>query len=518
MIGIKTIGVGLFVALALAIAGAGGVLGADHLGGLTAASCLVIGLFAGLATALVDLGWRPAEPSRLGLPERGADAAPWDAPPLAQRALFTLVFVCVGLVAFGNRETALLVAAPAELTAAGSEYCAEPGDEPVAAPPKAPEPAVDVRGCALIKRAYELGYAKSLGACAPKPVEETTEAERLAVPVCEKRQRDEPFWHWTWRQWDRNTGDLAGADPIGAIGEQVDEFQVRLDYVDTAIAQQRHAIDADPRASHHIWINLPAPDEPGLLARLLAPESCDIRYRDPPVHPEAGTPAAAIEHAFARLLFDPSLGQPVGFCGDYVLHWGAPDDACERLVADPEGFLDDAGALDRVRAVLDRRQRRLEQRQLAADLGRAPRIAEPPPARGVVSFQCFAVGDTAARPVQHAIRVDGTELFVRAMAGPIDSPVAPYVGLARLLAGVVYAGAAGEVSIAGPTAPLAPRDLEARELRLLSLEHLRDADPFLGHTWPLDDADLAAVYPMHLHLSHFAEVFRNGYRRERGRL
>ena len=53
---------------------------------------------------------------------------------------------------------------------------------------------------------------------------------------------------------------------------------------------------------------------------------------------------------------------------------------------------------------------------------------------------------------------------------------------------------------------------------LTKLDLLRDADLFLGNDWLGKRPDLLAVYPYHLHLQNFIEIFRRQYKQHEGRL
>jgi hypothetical protein len=53
---------------------------------------------------------------------------------------------------------------------------------------------------------------------------------------------------------------------------------------------------------------------------------------------------------------------------------------------------------------------------------------------------------------------------------------------------------------------------------LTRLDLLRDADLFLGNDWLARRPDLLEVYPYHLHLQNFIEIFRRQYRQREGRL
>ena len=135
-----------------------------------------------------------------------------------------------------------------------------------------------------------------------------------------------------------------------------------------------------------------------------------------------------------------------------------------------------------------------------------------------MSFQCLVVGEGDGKPTHATVRVGDAELVVRAMRAPVDTRVAAYRHVARLLSGGSYAGPAGDVEVTAAEAAPTAADLGADDMRLASLELLREADPFLGHDWPLADDTLRDVYPLQLHLGNFTDVFRNRYRRERGRL
>jgi hypothetical protein len=475
------------------------------LGGASAATCLLIGVFAALATALVGVGWRP----------RG-----W------HRAGFVAGFVAIGLAVFDNDATARLTGLPAAmLEPARSKTCPPelPAGEAEAAPEPPPPPA-EQPGCALVKRAFELGYTDDLGDCAPKRVEAAAPVVVAAREVCTRRQHDEPYLHYAGRKLAGATAALSGANPVDAVSERIDTTRTRLRYLDTLIAHQLHAIGGSPHASHHLWVNLPDPRRGAWLADLLEPPRCDDRYVDLPLWPEAMPPGRLVEHVLGQLVFATRFGDAPGSCRDYAVHWGAPADACERLRAEPARFLESQGALAPVRAVLDRRRRQLELRALAEDLGERATVDEPPPPEQVVSLQCLIVDPSGtARPSGGEVVVDGDRLPVRevrlpepssAGAGPIDV----YAALAALLAGDAYGGDAADSAARLATPPPLPDELDGAGYMLTRLDRLHDADPFLGVRWPLERAELRDVYPFHRHLGTFVDAFRRRYRAQRGRL
>jgi hypothetical protein len=530
VIGARTLAALGLLALAALGAGGRGLLRAGYLDGLTATACVLIGLFAALAVALLAVGWRPGRRSRWHLGwSRSRRLLELPAP--VQVALLAATFTCIGLLAFGNREAAVLAAVPDQLRAMSlTERCGDAAGAPAvteAAPEPAPAPAA--RGCALIRRAYELGYADDLGECAPRAAEAEAEAAQAqAAAPCTARQDDEPALHYLWRILDDRAGDVAATDPAGAVARGVRELETRFGYLDTLWAHQKHSVTASPHAAHHLWTNLEAPRAGSWLASLVAGDRCHdwtdlaLRVRWPDGERAA---SALVEHALAQLLFNQRFGNPAGNCPEYTVHWGAPADACARLVASPASFLDRHDALEPIEAVLDRHRRRSELRGLDRELGETVRSA-PPPAEAVVSLQCFVVGAGGAGPATATeVSIDRVTLPVRelraaAIAVTGAGQLEVYQQLATLLAGGRYAGPiAEEASPARALAsPPGPAALEGEGFALARLEVLRQADPFLGNGWPLESDELRQVYPFHLHLDHFIDAFRRRYRMQRGRL
>jgi hypothetical protein len=522
VIGLKSLAA--LATVAVAIAASRDRLEAGYLASLSAATCIAVGAIAALAAALLAVGWRPSEPSRIGLGLGGLRApgerSPRELPGSVQRALFTVAFACAALAAFTDEATERLVGVPAALVGPSpSGTCPEPTAAPAVEAPALPPP--EVPGCALIRRAYQLGYAKSLGSCAPDALAAAPAPVNAPKPPCTLRQRDEPALHFAWRRLLERTDELTAAHPVDTVAAGARSMRIKLDHLDALVAHAGHAVAATRHASHHLWLNLPAPAGPTGLRALIEPPRCAERYDRAQPWPEAtGAEASAlVDHVVGQLLFAPGFGVVPTQCGDYGLHWDAAADACQRLLADPAGFLASAGALESVRDVLDRRRRRLELGELDRALGRRPTVAAPPEARALVSLHCFIVDPAIPAPALTGrdIEIDGQLIGVRELrvpsvrlagAGPIDV----YAQVARLLAGS---------PLVGPEPPpLAPAedDLAEPGYLLTRLDPLRDADPFAGARWPLERPDLVEVHPVHLHLHRFVDGFRRRYWAERGRL
>jgi hypothetical protein len=517
---------------AVAGAAATGRLDPAHLAALGASACFAVGLFAGLASALVAAGAKPRLPSRVGFALRqarivleDAPAPPRDLPAAVQRALLILAFACVGLGVFTNPGTARLTTLPADLAEPSpGEFCkppkaAEPAEEEAAPPP----PPVEIPGCALVKRAYELGYAKTLGSCAPKEAPVEVKAAIAAREPCALRQLDEPYLHWMYRRMSGLGAAITTTNPVDAAGHVVDETRTQLDHLDALLGAQRHAVTGTPHAHHVVFVTLPDPVQQSWLAALLTPPHCDARYAELPLWPAAdASPSLLVEHVLGQLLFAARFGTTAS-CRDYAIVWGAPGDTCTKLAADPAGVLERHALLEPVREVLDRRRRKLELRELDAKLDRKS-PPPPPPAKTLVSFACFAIDPAAAAPAVTGrdVVVDGEpvslrEIRVRVVRTTGSGVIDVYTQLATLLGGE-DAGPAVVDAGARPEPAPAPDELAGADFVLTRLDRLHGADPFAGTTWPLDRADLVEVYPFQRHLRSYVDAFRRRYRAQRGRL
>lgn len=467
MIGIKSLLAGMLAIAAVAIGAWRGVFDAEHFVHLSAGSAFAIGLFASGCAALVGFGWRPGSRSKIAIALRGArpaivdDAAlPRELPPLAQRAALVIVFATIALGTLGNEATARIASVPADLSKPSrAEYChPEPPPEPDPEPePEALPPQVDQAGCALVKRAYALGYAKSLGSCAPKTITLAPVAKKpeKVVEVCTRRQLDEPFLHYAARKLLETTSDAA---PIDALSTRIHEVRTRIDYTRDLLADIRHAVTGTPHASHHMWLDLPDPHPRTFAQRFTGHPPCATHYADLPLWPawDASTsPSLVFEHVLGQLLFATRFGTTAS-CSDFTFHWSSATDACTRLVADPAAFLAETDAMASIHAVLDRRRRQLAMRDLATALGAPPTLPEPPPARAVVSLSCLMF-DGARPAVTKTVVVEGETLVVREVhAAPIApvgaGPIAVYQAVALVLSGARYAGAASGTRVDGRTA------------------------------------------------------------------
>jgi hypothetical protein len=515
MIGLKSVSaVAIAVVLGI-IALARGALGPSYLASLSGASWFAIGLVASLGAALIGVGWRFGVPSRGaisikgGRPELVDDAeSARELPGGVQRALVVAGLAALALGALGNHAAARIVALPETIEEPSpSAYCLPKPEAPKAAPkPEAPPP--EQAGCALVKRAFALGYAKSLGSCAPKQAAAPTAEPAKKADVCERRRLDEPYFHYAYRRLADQLGKLGSTPPGEAIDHRVSDIRAHFDHAQDLMADVAHAITGTPHASHHLWIDLPDPHPVTVGERFTGIPRCSTRFADLPLWPAISDKSLLVEHVLGQLLFASRFGSTAS-CNDYTIHWNAPHDACAQLAKDPQAFLGRDGALASLRDVLDRRRRQLAIIELDTKLGRKPPVA-PPAVSAIVSLQCLSI-DKASRPTATTVTLDGEQIAVRdihvaQIRSDADGPIDVYLALAALLAGT---------DLPGPTAP---GKLGSPYFQLVNLDDLLDADPFTGARWPLQDPKLLAVYPFDHHLRAFIDTFRRRYLPQRGRL
>jgi hypothetical protein len=439
-----------------------------------------------------------------------------DLPPFVHRTVYIATFSCIALVALTNRAVALLRDVPDLLADPSREYCAEPEAAPPPEERKREKP-----GCAIVRRAFQLGYTKDLGSCAP---DLETDAARLAE-VCRRRQHDEPYLHYAWRLFDTNTQKLFEAK----AGSTTADFGTQLDHFSAMFGAMFDSVAMRPRSSHHLFTNLPDP-RPSLgdQARAAIDDSpCGARLANlahfPRMQPGATGASHLLEHVIAQLLFNPTYKPVVAECKEIIVHWGAPADACAKLAADPAGFLDAHDTADVVHDVLEMRRRKLE----LSRIGMQRQPGDTPTAQRVVSFQCLVVGDAAATPapIERTMTFDGETFRVRearmtALSSDEGSQIRLYKDLAELLAeGFGYGRLTSQQAVgARPEEATMAASFKEPTLFLTKLDLLRDADLFLGNDWLANRQDLLDVYPYHLHLLNFVEIFRRQYQQHRGRL
>jgi hypothetical protein len=446
-------------------------------------------------------------------------------PPWALRLVAILVCFCVGFMNLNNRAVALLADTPRRLGQSKAQVCAPA--EPEEDVPGSPE-----QGCELLRRAYRLGYADDLGSCGPK------EGEDEVPDLCRRRQADEPYLHYAWRLLADQADRLRTGTRRKNLGARVEQLEYQSRYVGALARSHHDTVAVARRSAHHLFTNLTNPrhSRRDQVARFLDPRWCVRQYaRMPHLLAQArgeSRPGLVLEHVVGHLLFNPAYQPVVGFCRELTIHYDAPSNSCKRLADHPQKFLREHQALESVAATLGRRERHQINQKLG--LGARPSREGPAPLiERLVSFQClvFDPGSDEADVREYPVTIDSEVLRARelrraSLETDERGQIELFQQLAILLApGFGYGRVASRETI-GDGAPSAGRSsnlpvseqFQPSSYLLTQLELLRDTDLFLGHQWIYERRDLLEVYPYHLHLANFIEVFRQYYQHQRGRL
>jgi hypothetical protein len=452
------------------------------------------------------------EHRRILVGENRGDA--YDFSPRIHYLIYVALAAWTALLTLDSRAIAALRALPEDLAAQGSEYCPELRSPSPTAANTQEEP-----GCALIRRAYELGYVKNLGPCAA-----ITETARLES--CTLRQHDEPILHYAWRRLVLFETAARAETSSERFAESKADFERRLDHLPELFEANRFTVASAARASHHIFTNLPNPG--GWLSRAHGPaldnRDCETRYRRLPSRLESTSASRHLEHVVAQLLFDTRYAPAVGSCRELTIHWDSPPDICDRLVKSPLEVLDDAGALGEVRNVLERYRVTAELQEVlpaAEGMSKLSGILRSVTRQRFVSFGCY-IEEERASP-QFAVReltLEGQRFTAPEARVPIaDSDDAHKYVASMLVPSFHYGNLLSEASSGDPLAAGVDAKFFTGQYGYLSrLDYLKDVDIFLGHDWIEERPDLMEVYPYHVHLGNYVATFRSRYRAERGRL
>jgi hypothetical protein len=530
MIGAKTLaGLALLVAALAAVIGLGS-LAPDRLVMRGFGTLLLVGAFGVVVGTLMFRFWRFGEKSRhyfrwstepsawdvseghfVGGDRRrivlgeNREGEAYDLPPRARHAMSVVIALLLALVAIDAHAIEQLGRAYEGVVSATATYCPEEEEEkPPAKDPNEP-------GCELVRRAYALGYAKSLGDCAPKKEQHAAAAR----PVCTRRQRDEPLLHYSWRLFSGFWKNLRSTTRIGYFKQARQDFRERSARLVSLGKTQGQMLASAPHASHHIWTNLPDPGDDAFQETTCTNRYLRLPHR--PTPPPGPTQASKVfEHVVAQLLFEATYEPAAGHCREYHVHWGAPVDACARLVANPEAFLKADSALAKVRVTLERYR-------LAGDLvalGGPKPGADP---ASFVSFQCYIEGAAAERKSTPftllGVRFTADDLHVAPSPPNAALYIDRYDAVARLLvSGFHYGRLLSEEGLEQGSAAGLETSFIASDFLLTRLYELESIDIYLDPGWMAHRPDLLDVYPYERHLKNYVQVFRRQYRRERGRL
>lgn len=482
----------------------------------------------------------------------------------AVRGFFCIcIFLNLALITLDNRAFDKLIYFPSEVLESKSGYCPDKEEVIENAPPKA--------GCELIIRAYKLGYAKNLGVCEPQKMDPNK------MKVCQKRREDEPYFHHMFRLLLSSIKSKIAFFDNNNVNNIARKFDLQLQKLEVLKDYQLYAISASPRASHHIWTNLPYPENVFVqkYREIFRPNYCIERFQNQTntVSLEADDErknSKLLEHVYGQLLFNPKSSITVGFCKEYKIHWNSDTNICEELVGNPKTVLQEEGVLSEVELVLKRhdianvilsldeeihnfqnkqvntRSDESKEKEIRVNKSTYRRSANKPKNRIVknkiakdkqeirrknelVSFQCFMQEiESGGRNSEDNLKLMDTNFLVRTRYFPVvegdgESQISMYRAFSKLLEDRFYYSqltSRSDFIVKGESrdAPGGKGLLEEPTYLFSRLEMLKNVDIFLGNNWVLERDDLMGIYPYHVHLQNYVDSFRAEYHKSRGRL
>jgi hypothetical protein len=438
----------------------------------------------------------------------------WDLPLSLQKALMVPAILCISIMLVNSRSLRLLSDIPKLLEPSPNEFC--PRDDELSELDQEQTPP----GCELVIRAYELGYADSLGDCKPK------KPGGAEGDICRRRHYDEPFFHYAYRKMKRFYTESFQPVIQGRVDQEWARFQDRTKQLKDLARSQTLSMQASPHASHHVFTNMPRPEQSiqQHVLDIIQINSCLQKYTEMPhTLPADGEsePGDQFDFAYGHLLFSQRHEAAAGYCPEYTVHWEMPEDTCQNLAANPESALTDMGVWSEVESVMDRKT--IEQRLAleGQEENRPTRLAS------LLSFQCIWAMDKEPELNTYDVKIGEESIKIAEMGIARQNltagqkiPKALFHRLATtLLPHFSYSSFLSNQSLdLGSEDHIAQSFAQSSRAPLTRLELLRKADIMLGHEWLQEHPGLIEIYPWHLHLYNFVESFRREYRNSRGRL
>jgi len=482
------------------------------------------------------------------------------------RELSTIVrqVFCVGivlnlaLITLDNGRFIKLKKFPSEILESKSGYCPVKDESMENAPPK--------EGCELIIRAYKLGYAKNLGICEPEKIDPGK------MKICEKRREGEPYFYHMARLLVSSIEKKMDFFHDNKVQQIKDIFDLQLQKLEVLKDYRAYAISASPRASHHIWTNLPYPENDFVykFREVLRPNYCIEQFQNLPntvlvEKDDERRDSKFLEHVYGQLLFNPKSRISVGVCKEYKIHWNSEPNICERLAKNPEAVLKEEKVLSEVELVLKRHDianvilsldeeiQKIEKSKndpntAQIDVTEATRGNQAKESKNkivvskiakdkeqirkkneLVSFQCFMRTNGSNNiNVEHNVKLKDTDFLVRTRFFPKienngESQISMYREFSRVMEDRFHYSqltSRSDINLKGEMGDLHvdKKLLEEPTYLFSRLEMLQNVDIFLGNNWILEREDLLGVYPYHVHLQNYVDSFRAVYHESRGRL
>ena len=477
-------------------------------------------------------------------------------PSVIRQILSITIFLSFAIIILDNGEFDKLKKFPSKILQAEGKFCPN-SEDAIDAPPKA--------GCELIIRAYKLGYAKDLGICEPKKID----PEKLEV--CQKRRDDEPYLHYMTRLLLRSIDSQIAFFKNNKAKKIEDKFRLQLKDLEVLKDYQRYAISAAPRASHHIWTNLPYPENKFIeqYRKYVTPSYCIKQFQNQTntvrlEKDDERRDSRTLEHVYGQLLFNPKSRDSVAFCKEYKIHWNSKPDTCNQFAKNPKTVLKESNVLSEVELVLkrhdiansilslDEKIQKIENTSVLTENNKSnSKNKEKKTAKNtkgkiikgkiakdkqqirkkneLVSFQCFMQTDKKRKKSRiYKVKLNNTKFLVRTRYFPKienegDSQISMYKEFSKVLENRFHYSKLKSRSDINVELNLAQSQDDTELLQTPSylftrLEKLKNVDIFLGNKWVLERDGLLDVYPYHVHLQNYVKSFRSEYSESRGRL
>jgi len=444
---------------------------------------------------------------------------PVELSPSLMRIFSFLICFSIALTCFSTYTAALIFEAPRRF-AQNSHIC------PVAEKSSKGRDHLDPEGasCELVYRALKLGYIKDLGTCGVINNEK--------IELCTLRQFDEPLLHYSSRLFFQFvTHARSEWKDLVFWHRMLNVFNMQMTHIKSILEKMTYVVGNSPRASHHIFTNLPNPNTPlkEFVDHWFRPNKClteDLKVAD-----DSSSMSSAFEHVYKEILFNPSYAEAAGFCKEYKIHWNSPIESCEKLAHAPEEFLRSMGIAEQIKTVINRflgqTNMAVLKLQIKSIITGMPIPPPPPPEAGtkaqpfvtsITSFQCFMKVDKVqdAKLSKRPFQLFGYDYVARDLRFSDNSgPEKIHIDLYKYFA---QAMAEGETYSSETQWHVDPEIFGSGSYPLTRLEYLKYIDLFFGSQWLQSRQDLLEVYPYYYHFQRFIELFRQDYRSQRTRL
>ncbi len=449
-------------------------------------------------------------------------------PRIHWMVFFVTAFV-MGVETLDQQAIALLREFPGAAAFSDSEFCPPDLDLTLDASNST------MPGCALVQRAFELGWVKDLGRCAPQ--QSTKEAA-----ACDRRQYDEPLLHYNWRRFQAMLRSAKAYWGEAYFRTAWDVFKEKSEVLDDFYTLQQDVIASEPRASHHIWTNLPNPYANDLrtrFTRYVGVQRCEDNFRNISGQPNIPTSnpyyaSLYFEKIIAQLLFDPQYVPAAANCREWKIHWDAGADICARLSQAPMAVLEQSGALESIQRLMARHQREKRIRNIRIHeisamsalhvdepdyaQRKAHLLTDEKPLNELIGLHCYVEAAGMSRVHAEAeVVVEEHALSIHTLQMPIMSQGIPVDHFHAI--GVMLAPKFSYTHFSDSSEVVVGRFSPTKGVNYLAeLEKLEATNIFLNRRALGDNKDLFEIYPYHIHLRNFVSLFRRKYTEHRSRL